>query len=280
MQPLHSYLVCATPRSGSTLFCEVLGNTGIAGRPKEYFEELRATGLPRQPQEYFEDPGNEEILDVLGNPPHRVSPRRLAQWQGAAYLQCLQEYLEEGTTPNGIFGAKMMWAYFGDFLSNLRQVPGYAEPDTRQLLDRVFPDLRYIFITRQDKVRQAVSLWKAIQTQIWRKNVVPLSKEASILQQKQLVFHFGAINHLVRQIEAHEVAWGQYFRESGIEPLVVVYEAMVEALETTVQEILRYLAIPIPETLRLPHHGMERQADVQSEEWVQRYHALKQVSPL
>ena len=41
-----SYLVCATPRSGSTLLCALLEGTGVAGRPKEYFERLRALGAP------------------------------------------------------------------------------------------------------------------------------------------------------------------------------------------------------------------------------------------
>ena len=33
-----SYLVCATERSGSTLLCELLAGTGVAGRPEEFFE--------------------------------------------------------------------------------------------------------------------------------------------------------------------------------------------------------------------------------------------------
>src|SRR5438046_662736 len=61
VQPQCSYLVCATPRSGSTLLCEALANTGIAGNPKEYFEALISTGLPRRPREYFEDVANTDI---------------------------------------------------------------------------------------------------------------------------------------------------------------------------------------------------------------------------
>ena len=48
--PAHSYLVCATERSGSTLLCELLAGTGVAGRPEEYFEFLSATGHVRQPR--------------------------------------------------------------------------------------------------------------------------------------------------------------------------------------------------------------------------------------
>ena len=44
-----SFLICSTPRSGSTLLCEALRNTGLAGRPEEYFQELTETGRPRSP---------------------------------------------------------------------------------------------------------------------------------------------------------------------------------------------------------------------------------------
>ena len=38
MAPTDTYLICATQRSGSTLLCELLKQTGVAGRPEEYFD--------------------------------------------------------------------------------------------------------------------------------------------------------------------------------------------------------------------------------------------------
>src|ERR1700759_375295 len=63
--PNRAYLVCATPRSGSTLLCELLRSTGVAGRPLEHFEVLRATGVPRQPREYFDGVLDFRVLDRL-----------------------------------------------------------------------------------------------------------------------------------------------------------------------------------------------------------------------
>ncbi len=37
----------------------------------------------------------------------------------------------------------------------------------RDLAPSVFPNLRYLTVTRRDKVRQAVSLWRALQTWSW-----------------------------------------------------------------------------------------------------------------
>ena len=81
--PAHSYLVCATERSGSTLLCELLAGTGVAGRPEEYFEFLSATGRVRQPREYFPDDADPEILELLAplEPPLPAVPweQRLAR---------------------------------------------------------------------------------------------------------------------------------------------------------------------------------------------------------
>src|SRR3954453_20564103 len=99
-----TYLVCATERSGSTLLCESLAATGLAGCPAEYFEALRETGLPRQPREYFatlEDPSRGGRLPEID-----VDEERRAIG-GEALLEHAHR---EGTTDNGVFGAKMMWA--------------------------------------------------------------------------------------------------------------------------------------------------------------------------
>src|SRR5947209_6929141 len=126
VQPQCSYLVCATPRSGSTLLCEALANTGIAGNPKEYFENLISTGLPRRPREYFEDIANTEIVDVLGAYSRLDNEPGLSTGQnGYSYTEYFQKVIEQGTTPNGVFGAKVMWGYFDDFICNLQQIPSF-----------------------------------------------------------------------------------------------------------------------------------------------------------
>src|SRR3954471_2058841 len=102
-QPEQSYLVCATPRSGSTLLCELLAATGVAGRPQEYFEDLCATGMPRQPREYFDGLDAPEVLGLLA-PSLPGTPRPQGAFAGR-----LAEVLDAGTTPNGVFAAKLMW---------------------------------------------------------------------------------------------------------------------------------------------------------------------------
>lgn len=274
MEPHTSYLICATPRSGSTLLCEALDNSGIAGHPKEYFEALKETGLPRRPREYFETLGNSSVLELLGDYSRLEDAyRQLTFWDGAGYAQYLATVLDEGTTPNGVFGAKMMWGYFGDFIDNIRQIPAYQEMSIPDILATVFPNLQYIRVTRRNKVRQAVSLWKAIQTRAWRQDEQSTPTEQH--SYKELVFHFEAIDHLVRLISAHDAAWEQFFANSRVQPLTVVYEELARAYEETALNILRYLRIPIPENLVFGERHMKQQANTLSDEWVWRYTDLK-----
>src|ERR671917_2614911 len=109
-EPRVSYLVCATPRSGSTLLCEALSGTGLAGRPAEYFEAMYDTRLPRRPTDYFEGlraiPAASFLADQL---PTEGGEAREALSQAATYRDYLAWVLRTGTTPNGVFGAKLMW---------------------------------------------------------------------------------------------------------------------------------------------------------------------------
>ena len=96
-QPDRSFLVCATPRSGSTLVCHALEETGVAGRPEEYFEALRHSGRPRRPEEYFLGVEDQSIRDHLGERGVGSEPQpRSPLWSRAAYDRYLEWAFEAG----------------------------------------------------------------------------------------------------------------------------------------------------------------------------------------
>ncbi len=267
--PRSSYLVCATPRSGSTLLCEALAATGVAGRPAEYFEAMYDTGLPRRPTDYFEGlralPAAGFLADQL---PAEGGDAREALRQAATYRDYLSWVFAAGTTPNGVFGAKLMWGHIDHFVCFLRDLPEHVGRPFPRLLARVFPSLRYLRVLRRDKVRQAVSLWKALQTATWR--IEQSRSDGEGPRQPPCQFSFDAIDHLRRQISVQELAWTQYFDENGIEPLTIVYEDLIDGYEETLDEALAYLGID-GEHREAPQLDMHRQADSTSEEWVGRY---------
>jgi len=265
MLPDRSYLVCATPRSGSTLLCHLLDQTGIAGHPEEYFEALRHSGVPRKPHEYFDPQRHANIIERLAfrELPDGIEREANPLWEPESYDRYLDWALHEGTTPNGVFGAKLMWGYLGDFATLLRGIEGNAGKPVPELLAASFPGLRYVQITREDKIRQAVSLWKAVQTRAWRAK----EDDAPAVEP---TFSFRAINFLVRQLTAHDAAWDAYFLGLGVTPLKITYEELAEAPDRVVRGVLDHLGIAAPPGLTVQVSKLKVQADARSEEWVRR----------
>ena len=270
MKPMLSYLVCATPRSGSTLLCQELDKTGLAGHPQEYFEALRRSGVPRRPHEYFDPERHPNIVERLAfREMFEGAPKPNPLWHPDTYDQYLEWARDEGTTPNGVFGAKLMWGYLGDFAELLRGIHGMAARSLPDLLSRAFPGLRYVQITRRDKVRQAVSLWKAVQTQAWQLDA-GASDDGDDGRVLEPVFSFRAINYLMRQLTAHDASWDAYFLGLGYEPLKVTYEELAESTEGVVHSVLEHLGIAAPEDLQIGPPRLSVQADEVSELWVAR----------
>jgi LPS sulfotransferase NodH len=254
-RPNKSYLVAATPRSGSTLLCELLSSTGIAGRPAEHFEDLRATGRPRQPREYFTDVQDPAVVRLLApsEPGAPIAPD--------GFRTRYETALAEGTTPNGVFATKVMWGYLPDLLAGLRELPHAARRRPAEALAAAFPGLRYVQVLREDKVAQAVSLWTAVQTAQWRDDGEgPAHHEPE--------YSFWGIHHLVEQLTAQERAWTRWFARAGIAPVTVVYEELAGAPREVAREVLSALDL---EPADPPQARMRRQSSGRSLEWAERY---------
>ena len=123
-----------------------------------------------------------------------------------------------------------MWGYFGDFVSLLRNIPAYRDLPLAELLPAVFPDLTFVRVVRANKVRQAVSLWKAVQTATWRREAArglgerrrrrgrPAVQSFIEEHRPELRFHYRAIEHLLDQILVEEASWDAFFEHTGIKP--------------------------------------------------------------
>ena len=251
-----SYLVCATPRSGSTLLCETLRGTGVAGNPLEFFEALPETGVPRRPLDYLvglEDP------DALGlverAPPHNAPP--YSDLRGCvSYDEHLAKVRREGTTPNGVFGAKIMWAHLEDLGRRL------GAADLGALVDELFDRPHFVWVRRQDTVRQAVSLWRAMQTQSWRAENEPGGGEPR--------YSFAALHHLVSLLVAHDAAWERFFAATD-RVLTLTYEEISSDLAGSLERTLAHIDVEPPDGALEALPNMRRQADERSDEWVAAY---------
>jgi LPS sulfotransferase NodH len=242
--------VCATPRSGSTLLCAVLAATGAAGRPEEYFEARLESGIPRRPREYF--------AAAAGFPLHRVPDvdppiRHYSDLRGVTdWRDHFDVTLRHGTTPNGVFGAKVMWMHLPDLAAFARSTP-------ETVLEELFPGARHVWVRREDRVRQAISLWKAMQTQTWRATPDGAAEPPR--------YDRDAINHLIGMLERDDAGWERYWERRGIEPLTLIYERDIAPDPSdAAARVLDHLGLD--DVVPPGSVPLERQADDASEWWV------------
>lgn len=261
----RSYVVCATPRSGSTLLCELLKSTGVAGRPEEYFEARYETGLPPHPGDYLAGlPRTGAGIRDDATPPRAPAYSSLRDLDD--YRQHLARTFRLGTTENGVFAAKLMWRHLPDLQALAAQLPEYAGLELHALLTILLRDPCYVWMTRRDKVRQAVSLWRALQTRNWRLEHPRQEHSATSLR-----YSFAGIDHLVRSLSAEDASWASYFADCSLHPVTVVYEDDLERDRTgAVEKVLAHIGVAPPAGWRAPE-PLHRQADALNGGWVAAY---------
>lgn len=251
MERPPNYLILATPRSGSTLLGQGLQASGLAGDPKEFFGHKMALWMER-----------------WGAPTLPAYAARLTQARA---------------TPNGVFGAKLLYRQLLHLERLARQDPAFAELPLADILSRLFPNLHLVWVSREDKARQAISWFKARQTGVWGQaqgnDAVKLGAAWRIgdepLQPGELAFDYDGIAELVRQAELEDAAIGRFFAESGFAPFKVVYEAFTPRYEETVFELLRWMGVETPADLTLPNPRTVKLADDRTDEWVARFRELQ-----
>lgn len=127
--PRLSYLICSTPRSGSSLFCRLLEGSGRMGRPMEYLNPDVQMPL------YARRLG--AMVDG------RIDPGR--------YLDALTRIR---TSPEGVLGIKVHYDQLVRLVAHPR-------------ITRLVAESRLLRIRRRDRLAQAISLYKSWVTGQW-----------------------------------------------------------------------------------------------------------------
>lgn len=238
MKPVKNYAIWFSQRTGSTLLCKTLESTDIAGKPQELFL------------------GTSNYTDPLA----------------------FQQFLwENGTTENGVFGVKlsMYKVGFEEILRLFRKLPGtQALQSDLDVWNHVLPECKHIFMTRRNKIRLAVSWWKAIQSGEWHRTHGCKPTESDLADK----YSFDALNHLLIDCCMREAAIQEFFNQGNIIPLTIVYEDFIRNVDETVVRILDYLEIEHDPDLHIESLYYERLADSISEEWVQRFRKERQAA--
>jgi trehalose 2-sulfotransferase len=215
-----SYAVCALPRSGSSLLCELLFDTRLAGAPVEYFDVAQMARLGE----------------------------RWGTHDFSAYICAL---LDKKTGPNGVFGFKAHYFQLVEAFPNGR-------------LEATFPDLRYVYISRRNRLRQAISWARAEQTGQWASDHQPTRRVETVFDREQ-------IERLYAGICERERAWEAFFDRAGVSPWRIVYEALIESPQATVRGVLEHLGVEGASRVSVRPPTLAKQADHVTEEWLARW---------
>lgn len=243
-RPIESYVVCSTARSGSGLLCRGLASTGAVGAPLEYF-----------------------------NPIHRktLSDR----WGCGSDLDSYVEALHlRRSTPTGIFGSKVHWEQLSQVRAETLGLPDdrFTPTMTDGLLERLFPKPRFIRIIRLDIDRQAVSFWRATNSNVWSVGVDDTAQTDELTP-----YSFEGIDRCRRVIENGELCWERLIRQRGGDALVVTYEELTSDFVGTIKRVVRFIspglevAVPVPSTRVL--------GDEHSRELLERFRAERLMHP-
>ena len=240
MKPKQSFIIWFSQRTGSSVLCKALEDTGIAGRPNEWLHEY-------------------ETYDLL------------TKYSVTDYASLQAKLWEVGSTPNGVFGLKVSMSepHHTTMTEHFRKFPDCPQgaiPRAR-IWEHAFPNCKHIFMTRRNRARLAVSWWKAIKSGEFQRPVGTARGE----NLKSDEFVFDAIRQLLLEVDMREAGIQEFFSEAGIVPLTLVYEDFVAEYELTIRRILNFLDIPGRDKVVIPQLYFEKLANDLSEEWVHRF---------
>jgi len=230
--------------------CDLLTDTGIAGRPNSFFRR-------------------ESFLEWANH--FNVS---IAKWSDKHEFDqsYLSAALRQGTGGTSVFGMRLMWESIGDLSKRLDSFYPNLPSDSARFRS-AFGALRYLHLSREDKVAQAVSLLRAEQTGLW--HVFADGTERERLKSGQVpVYNADKLLELVSTLKEDDVAWTNWFAQQVVEPVCLTYEALSAEPQAVLGTLLSSLGLDSanaktvePRTAKL--------ADSESCEWVTRFKTEK-----
>ncbi len=226
-----AYFLCAIPRSGSTMLCDMLSRTQIAGQPASYF---RRQDISKWAEKFG-----------------------LNASSGVVDEEYLEAVHEAGSSANGIFGARIMWDSMAEVADYL--LDHFPSPNG---------EVAYVYLSRKDVISQAISLAKALQTGLWHVRADGSIQRSG--PEQKATFDAALIDSCLLEIQEDASAWQKWFHKENIEPLEIVYEELVEDPKNIVGKVLTCLGQD-PNLAASVEPGTSKMATNDNEEWRLRY---------
>ncbi len=236
--PTKSMIVCSTGRSGSTLLCTTLSSLNCIGKAQEFF-------LPK----------------VLAQNAVYSSADELYRYFPKVY--------KLGTTPNGVFSVKLHWDHMKSLIQIARTDPDLRSKSNQEILTLFFPSPYFIFIRRNNLVKQAISMEIAHQTGVY---AIPKDFCGQLPYSDQKLF-FRPLNiyRYKQGLLARNANWLLFFMDNNLSFFEVVYEDLVQELAPTIRQILAFSDIKLSEETIEITQAIRKQANQTNENWYRYY---------
>jgi len=250
-QPPGCLLVATIPRSGSWLLCDYLSQIGTFATVREYFH---VNYVAAQSREY-----------------------------GLSTTSITDEYITEirrrSTSGGAVFGAKIHWLQINQLVAALRQIhPSLADATAPELIEASLPATRYIYLTRRDKPRQAISMFRAMRSDQWWEFAEPSTVESTAPSTPAPVPDYLAVRWFEEDLRNEDAQWQRYFEIFGIVPFTIIYEELVADPYPTLEAIVDWFDVPAGNLYGLQPH-VRQQADLETERTLASYLSLRESLP-
>ncbi len=246
MAKYNSFIICTSPRSGSTLLCKLLAETGVSGMPDSYFHESSL----------------DDWLVDLGLEAEETEP------EPETLSRIFQAAIEKGSNGTGLFGLRLQRHSF-DFFTDKLAVLYPDLPADRDRFAAAFGRTLFIHLTRPDKADQAVSYVKAEQTGLWHR--APDGTELERLAPPaDPVYDVDEIRAAYERFDRFDREWQAWFEAQQIAPLRITYDDLSADPQGILRKVLEALGLD-GSIAKAVMPGVAKLADATSEDWVRRF---------
>ena len=241
-----AYIICSNPRSGTTLLCDMLKQTGVAGRPNSFFRE-------KSLKDWCEEWGVAGPIDRLDD---GFSNRFFAAIE------------RERRGDNGVLGIRIMGPDRQLSCEWLARRHSALGTDAARF-DAAFGPTRYIHLSRQDKLAEAVSYLRAEQTGLWHGKPDGSDLE-KIAPTEPDGYDAEKISARMAELTQYDREWLGWFEQENLQPLRMTYEALAENPLDCLREVLNFIEQD-PNAAEGVSPGVRKLADETSAAWIEQF---------
>jgi len=208
--------------------------------------------------------GSSYLCNVLKNTKRLGWPQEVLEHSAVAHrltknmpAHAPEEYIRNAIrvvkTANNVSGLKTSWFQFENFI---------AAMDDRSYLD----GFKFVYLTRRDLAAQAVSLYKAVSSNVFHSVVA--HDEEDLTKLATLEYDYSAIKYWYDHIVVQEHGWQRYFYENRIFPLCLSYEDIEDDILRVMKRIAMYVGVD-PNHIVMPEElsPFKKIRNAQSAEW-------------